>query len=100
MGLHPVGVPEQCAMSDTKVLRLVKKSENDLPEKAFTAKAVASPEPKPARAAAPAMKPVPPRARQPEKPKLSREQMLKIFRTMYQSRRLDHKEIQMKGQNR
>src|SRR6266850_508921 len=87
-------------MSDTKVLRLVKKSENDLPEKAFTGKAVASPEPKPAGAAAPAIKPVPARARQPEKPKLSREQMLKIFRTMYQSRRLDDKEIQMKGQNR
>src|SRR5882672_7968470 len=87
-------------MSDTKVLRLVKKSENDPPEKAFTAKAVASPEPKPAKAAAPAIKPVPARARQSEKPKLSREQMLKIFRAMYQSRRLDDKEIQMKNQNR
>lgn len=86
-------------MSDTKVLRLVKKSENDLPEKAFTARAVASPEPMPP-AAVPAIKPVPVRAKQPEKPKLSREEMLKIFRTMYLSRRLDDKEIQMKGQNR
>src|SRR5204862_2526100 len=33
-------------------------------------------------------------------PKLSREEMLGIFRTMYLSRRLDDKEIQMKGQNR
>jgi 2-oxoisovalerate dehydrogenase E1 component len=86
-------------MSDLRVLRLVKKSEGDLPEKAFTAKAVASPEPMPP-AAVPAIKPVPARAKQPEKPKLSREEMLKIFRTMYQSRRLDDKEIQMKNQNR
>jgi 2-oxoisovalerate dehydrogenase E1 component len=104
-------------MSDLKVLRLVKKSEGDLPEKAFTAEAVAKPEPKPA--AAPAIKPVaaplikstpPPREKQQQRqqqrqqqkrqPTLSREQMLKIFRTMYLSRRLDDKEIQMKGQNR
>jgi 2-oxoisovalerate dehydrogenase E1 component len=90
-------------MSDTKVLRLVKKGEGELPEKAFTAKAVAKPEPKPA--SAPSIKPVaappikPARARQ-EKLRLSREEMLAIFRTMYLSRRLDDKEIQMKGQNR
>ena len=89
-------------MSDTKVLRLVKKSEAEFPEKSFTAKAVAQPEPKPV----PAIKPVPPRAKpqtqkpQPQKPQLSHEQMLKAFRTMYTSRRLDDKEIQMKGQNR
>ncbi len=85
-------------MSDLKVLRLVKKSEGDLPEKAFTAAAVAAPEPTPA--AVPAIKPVPARGKQTEKPKLSREEMLKMFRTMYLSRRLDDKEIQMKGQNR
>jgi 2-oxoisovalerate dehydrogenase E1 component len=97
-------------MSDLKVLRLVKKSEGDsLPEKAFTAEAVAQPEPKPA--AAPAMRPVaaPPIKSRPrgkqrrkphDKPSLSREEMLKMFRTMYLSRRLDDKEIQMKGQNR
>jgi 2-oxoisovalerate dehydrogenase E1 component len=96
-------------MSDTKVLRLVKKSEGDLPEKAFTARAVAAPEPKPA--AAPSIKPVAapqiksaPRGKQEkprqEKPRLSREEMVKMFRTMYLSRRLDDKEIQMKGQNR
>jgi 2-oxoisovalerate dehydrogenase E1 component len=94
-------------MSDTKVLRLVKKGEGELPEKAFTAKAVAKPEPKsaptpaPKPALAPPIKSVPPRStRQADKPKLSREEMLAIFRTMYLSRRLDDKEIQMKGQNR
>src|SRR6266404_3214842 len=97
-------------MSDLKVLRLVKKSEGDLPEKAFTAEAVAQPEPKPL--AAPGRRPVaalsikraPDRSRQPQRqqqrPNLSGEEMLKIFRTMYLSRRLDDKEIQMKGQNR
>ena len=90
-------------MSDTKVLRLVKKGEGELPEKAFTAKAVAKPEAKPA--SAPSIKPVaappikPARIKQ-EKLRLSREEMLAIFRTMYLSRRLDDKEIQMKGQNR
>src|SRR3989441_5699084 len=98
-------------MSDTKVLRLVKKTEGELPEKAFTAAAVAAPEPKPelkpARepksAPVTAIKSVPRRgvsAKPQQKPRLSREEMLKIFRTMYLSRRLDDKEIQMKGQNR
>src|ERR1043165_1196787 len=98
-------------MSDTKVLRLVKKSEG-LPEGAFTSKAVAKAEPRPAPAPSPVLKPAPavkPMRRrgrtkakpQPqEQPRLSREEMLKIFRTMYMSRRLDDKEIQMKGQNR
>jgi 2-oxoisovalerate dehydrogenase E1 component len=89
-------------MSDTKVLRLVKKSESGkLPEKAFTARAVAKPEPKPV--AAPALRPAPAPARpakQKARSRLSRAEMLKIFRTMYLSRRLDDKEIQMKGQNR
>jgi 2-oxoisovalerate dehydrogenase E1 component len=92
-------------MSDTKVLRLVKKSEGGLPEKAFTAKAVARAEPKPAPA--PVLRPAPPprpakqqKPRERESPRLSREQMLQIFGTMYRSRRLDDKEIQMKGQNR
>ncbi len=54
-------------------------------------------EPKPA----PAIKPVPREKTRPlEKPRLSREEMLKMFRTMYASRRLDDKEIQMKRQNR
>jgi 2-oxoisovalerate dehydrogenase E1 component len=84
-------------MSDTKVLRLVKKAEGELPEAAFTAVAVARPESRPA----PTIKPVPQRVKpQPQKPRLSKEQMVRIFRTMYLSRRLDDKEIQMKGQNR
>src|SRR5881394_856174 len=84
-------------MSDTKVLRLVKKSEAGLPEKAFTAKAVTKAEPRPALP----IKPVPREKTKPqERPRLSREEMLKMFRTMYASRRLDDKEIQMKGQNR
>src|SRR5439155_15465349 len=96
-------------MSDTKVLRLVKKSEN-LPEGAFTSKAVAKAEPKPAPAPSPVLKVAPAvkptrrrgraKAKPQEQPQLSREEMLKIFRTMYTSRRLDDKEIQMKGQNR
>src|SRR5437764_5908154 len=96
-------------MSDTKVLRLVKKSES-LPGGAFTSKAVAKAEPKPASAPSPVLKVAPAvkptrrrgraKAKPQEQPRLSREEMLKIFRTMYTSRRLDDKEIQMKGQNR
>src|SRR6476469_6809751 len=93
-------------MSDIKVLRLVKKSEDGLREQAFTGKAVARAEPKPVLS--PITKLIPPRKpRRPkqrerarELPKLSREEMLKIFRTMYLSRKLDDKEIQMKNQNR
>jgi 2-oxoisovalerate dehydrogenase E1 component len=92
-------------MSDTKVLRLVKKSEGGLPEKAFTSKSVAKAEPKPAPAPvikpAPQLRPAKPaRQRERESPRLSREQMLQIFRAMYLSRRIDDKEIQLKGQNR
>jgi 2-oxoisovalerate dehydrogenase E1 component len=92
-------------MSDTKVLRLVKKTEGELPEKAFTARTVAKAEPRPS----PITVIKPPQTakarkakkqKQRELPRLSREEMLKMFRTMYLSRRLDDKEIQMKGQNR
>src|SRR5215813_7043098 len=93
-------------MSDTKVLRLVKKG-SELPAGAFTAKSVAKAEPKPAPApilkAAPAPKPSRRRGKvkpQQQQAKVSPEEMLKIFRTMYMSRKLDDKEIQMKGQNR
>src|SRR6266404_229925 len=93
-------------MSDTKVLRLVKKSEDGLPEKAFTAKTVAKAGPKPSPITV--LKPAPTRRapkpvkqkRERDLPKISRQEMLKMFRTMYESRRLDDKEIQMKGQNR
>src|SRR5438552_14494526 len=90
-------------MSDTKVLRLVKKSEGKLPEGTVNAKAVARAEPKPSTT--PSIRSLPSRRRRHRErprtqPQLSPEEMLKIFRTMYLSRRLDDKEIQMKGQNR
>src|SRR6266446_5242358 len=50
---------------------------------------VDQPAPKPARAPEPA-----------DRPKLSPEEMLKIYRTMYLSRKLDDKEIQLKNQNK
>src|SRR2546423_14737722 len=92
-------------MSDTKVLRLVRKAEGELPERSFTAKSVARAEPKPAAitvikpASPPARKPKPARQRERELPKLSREERLKMFRPMYLSRRPDGKEIQLKNQN-
>src|SRR5207253_61576 len=84
-------------MSDTKVLRLVKKTEA---ETAGVARL--KPVPAPERAKPRSAKPAPAVAvaKAPERPRLSREEMLKIYRTMYLSRRLDDKEIQMKGQNR
>jgi 2-oxoisovalerate dehydrogenase E1 component len=98
-------------MSDLKVLRLVKKSEaeGELPEKAFTADAVAQPEPKPVISPITKLVAAPPikRARrgkhpqkQQPKPSLSPAEMVQIFRTMYMSRRVDDKEIQLKNQNR
>src|SRR2546430_4358870 len=96
-----------------KFLKCEKKTEGELPEKVFTAQAVAAPEPKPKPEHKPAgeLKPAPVTAiksvprrgnakPQQQKPRLSHEEMLKIFRAMYLSRRLDDKEIQMKGQNR
>src|SRR5882762_9188395 len=94
-------------MSDTKVLRLVKKSEGDQHESAPAAKPAAAmpaitPVRLPERARPRPRKSTPPIAvaKPRERPQLSREEMLKIYRTMYLSRKLDDKEIQMKGQNR
>src|SRR5712692_9547153 len=94
-------------MSDTKVLRLVKKSEADQHERAPASKPITS-EPAVTRVRAPERaKTRPPKSSLPiavakprEHPTLSREEMLKIYRTIYLSRKLDDKEIQMKGQNR
>ncbi len=87
--------------TDTKVLKLVRKTETDIQQQAV--------------AATPAIEQLAPErenrtnsstsrrltsvedvAEQP----LTREEMLGVFRTMYTSRRLDDKEIQLKGQNK
>src|SRR5438876_10156610 len=93
-------------MSDTKVLRLVKKSEGAQHATAAATPAAAMPAVTPVRLPERA-KPRPRKSAPPiavakprERPQLSREEMLKIYRTMYLSRKLDDKEIQMKGQNR
>lgn len=105
-------------MSDTKVLKLVRKADSS--ERADTRKeneSVESPRPAvqlsvaqsasaPAAVptAAPAAAPAKSQTDKPSKPrsraKLDRDQMLAIYRTMYLSRKLDDKEIQLKGQNK
>ncbi len=119
-------------MSDTKVLKLVKKSETELVERKPAAEKptpiqsapqpVITPAPNPAPPAdpqgvpRPGPKPViqpvsnqsskrarrhePRRPEKRERPRLSREEMIQIYRTMYLSRRIDDKEIQLKNQNK
>lgn len=113
-------------MSDTKVLKLVPKSEAKVSE--ISAAAKAKPEtvaeeskpvlktfrPAPITKIEPAPRPAPQpkpavgsgrrrhrdKSERREKPRLSREEMLAMYRTMYMSRRLDDKEIQLKNQNK
>ncbi|HKO45443.1 MAG TPA: dehydrogenase E1 component subunit alpha/beta [Pyrinomonadaceae bacterium] len=101
-------------MSDLKVLKLVPKPKSDSKPTDATPD-VEEKKPTPMRSAAAAPKAVPPPAAQPaaqparalepaskkrESVNLSREQMLQIYRTMYTSRRIDDKEIQLKNQNK
>ena len=97
-------------MPDTKVLKLVPKTQAEVAkplapaeQKPVEQKASAAvrpaPQPAPVRVDQPAPKPA--RAsQQSSRPKLAPEEMLKIYHTMYLSRRLDDKEIQLKNQNK
>lgn len=102
-------------MSDTKVLKLVRKSKTDTDHTDAPTEKKAEPA-RPAvqlsvaqAATAPATvptasAPAKPRAAKNAKPRghaqLDSKQMLAIYRTMYLSRKLDDKEIQLKGQNK
>src|SRR6266480_151477 len=108
-------------MTDTKVLKLVPKAKaGTAPRVDATeekkASAVVTAQPAPQAKAQPAIQPAPPQVRAPEqrqqkaerrdrrdrseRPRVSPEEMLKMYRTMYLSRRLDDKEIQLKNQNK
>jgi 2-oxoisovalerate dehydrogenase E1 component len=104
-------------MSDTKVLKLFRKTKAEAVEaaskseekKAATPRTAPQPAPqaKPQQFATPTPQPVrrPEQQRRNERerrevPGISREEKLQIYRTMYLSRRLDDKEIQLKNQNK
>jgi 2-oxoisovalerate dehydrogenase E1 component len=99
-------------MNDTKVLKLVRKSESDPVETSIEEPVDAHPAPaprpvpveNPKPTAVPGAKPM-----QAVKPTLAKAKsqdlpddktLIEMYRTMYMSRRIDDKEIQLKGQNR
>src|SRR6266542_2434242 len=103
-------------MTDTKVLKLVPKTKAhatprvDVTEEKKAAAAVTA-QPAPQSIPQPTTQPVPQPLRAPdqgqqrkparrERPRVSPEEMLRMYRTMYLSRRLDDKEIQLKNQNK
>ncbi len=96
-------------MNDTKVLKLVRKSESDVveavAEQPQAAKPAPAPRPTPVEAPKPAavksvqaLKPVAQKSKDQSLP--DHKTMIGIYRMMYLSRRIDDKEIQLKGQNR
>src|SRR5262249_39438776 len=94
-------------MNETKVLKLVRKTET-LEGTDYSHEEVAPEEASVSTAVGPAPAPAPEKPLTAQ-PKLDgdlkrslpdRKLLLKIYRTMYLSRRIDDKEIQLKGQNR
>src|SRR6266545_6328194 len=119
-------------MSDTKVLKLVRKTKAEIaesnaasaekraqvqPQRPAAVATASQPATQPTRPVQPIPQPISPQARpleqrqqrkgegrdradRRERPRPSPEEMLKVYRTMYLSRRLDDKEIQLKNQNK
>ena len=99
-------------MNDTKVLKLVRKSETGSTEAVVEQPVAAKPAPAPRPTPVEVPKPTAvlnAKPMQAVKPALAKSQgqqlpdrkiLLEMYRTMYASRRIDDKEIQLKGQNR
>ena len=95
--------------NDTKVLKLVRKSAEEVTVEAPQESAAPVPQPVPVPVAVPTQPNSSPQTNSPQtasapktaKQKLpDRKTLLQMYRTMYLSRRIDDKEIQLKGQNK